>query len=103
ETLWGEAVRQAIYIQNRVPIKTLGDTTPYERRSGKKPNLEHVRVFGCIAYSKVLRGRQQKLDSRNEMLVHLGTKTGSKAYRLLDPVSGRIRVSGDVRFEEGKV
>ncbi|GJX64161.1 putative RNA-directed DNA polymerase [Tanacetum coccineum] len=102
DTLWGEAVRQAVYIQNRVPTKTLGDTTPYERWSGKKPNLEHLRVFGCIAYSKVLRGRQQKLDSRSEMLVHLGTETGSKAYRLLDPVSGRIRVSRDVRFEEGK-
>ncbi|GJQ90739.1 putative RNA-directed DNA polymerase [Tanacetum coccineum] len=67
DTLWGEAVRQAVYIQNRVPTKTLGDTTPYERWSGKKPNLEHLRV---------------------------------KAYRLLDPVSGRIRVSRDVRFEE---
>ncbi|GKB51791.1 zinc finger, CCHC-type containing protein, partial [Tanacetum coccineum] len=87
DTLWGEAVRQAVYIQNRVPTKTLGDTTPYERWSGKKPNLEHLRVFGCIAYLKVLRGHQQKLDSKSEMLVHLGTETGSKAYRLLDPVS----------------
>ncbi|GJQ99116.1 zinc finger, CCHC-type containing protein [Tanacetum coccineum] len=101
DTLWGEVVRQAVYIQNRVPTKTLGDTTPYERRSEKKPNLEHLRVFGCIAYSKVLRGHQQKLNSRSKMLVHLGTETGSKAYRLLDPVSGRIRVSRDVRFEEG--
>nr|GEY63172.1 hypothetical protein [Tanacetum cinerariifolium] len=103
DTLWGEAVRQAVYIQNRVPIKTLGDTTPYERWSGKKPNLEHLRVFGCIAHSKVLRGHQHKLDSRSEMLVHLGTETGSKAYCLLDPVSRRIRVSRDVRFDEGKL
>ncbi|GJW87353.1 nucleic acid-binding, OB-fold protein, partial [Tanacetum coccineum] len=71
-----------------------------KRWSGKKPNLEHLRVFGCVAHSKVLRGHQQKLDSRSEMLVHLGTETGSKAYRLLDPVSGRIRVSRDVRFDE---
>nr|GEZ78439.1 hypothetical protein [Tanacetum cinerariifolium] len=103
DTLWGEAVRQAVYIQNRVPTKTLGDMTPYERWSGKNPNLEHLRVFGCVAHSKVLRGHQQKLDSRSEMLVHLGTKTGSKAYRLLDPVSERIQVSRDVRFDEGKL
>ncbi|GKB64705.1 zinc finger, CCHC-type containing protein, partial [Tanacetum coccineum] len=45
---------------------------------------------------------EAKLDSRSEMLVHLGTETGSKAYRLLDPVSGRIRVSRDVRFDKGK-
>ncbi|GJZ13384.1 zinc finger, CCHC-type containing protein [Tanacetum coccineum] len=98
DALRGEAVCQAVYIQNRVPTKTLGDTTPYERWSVKKPNLEHLRVFGCIAYLKVLRGHQQKNDSRSEMLVHLGTETRSKAYRLLDPVSGRIRVSRDVRF-----
>nr|GEZ49513.1 hypothetical protein [Tanacetum cinerariifolium] len=78
DTLWGEAVRQAVYIQNRVPTKTLGDTTPYERWSGKKPNLEHLRVFGCIAHSKVLRGHQQKLDSRSEMLVHLELKQAAK-------------------------
>nr|GEV49336.1 retrovirus-related Pol polyprotein from transposon TNT 1-94 [Tanacetum cinerariifolium] len=68
DTLWGEVVRQAVYIQNRVPTKTLGDTTPYEGWSGKKPNLEHLRVFGCVAHSKVLRGHQQKLNSRSEML-----------------------------------
>ncbi|GJR20291.1 ribonuclease H-like domain, reverse transcriptase, RNA-dependent DNA polymerase [Tanacetum coccineum] len=69
DTLWGEAVHQAVYIQNRVPIKTLGDTTPYERWSGKKPNLKHLRVFGCVAHSNVLRRAQQKRDSRSEMRV----------------------------------
>nr|GEW80220.1 zinc finger, CCHC-type [Tanacetum cinerariifolium] len=62
---------------------------------------EHLRVFGCVAHSKVLRGHQQKIDSRSEMLVYLGTETGSKAYHLLDPVSERIQVSRDVRFDEG--
>ncbi|GKC41781.1 putative RNA-directed DNA polymerase [Tanacetum coccineum] len=98
DTLWGEAVRQAVYIQNRVPTKTPGDTTPYERWSRKKPNLEHLRVFGCIAHSKVLRGQQQKLNSRSEMLVYLGIDTCSKAYSLLDPISGRIRVSRDSKI-----
>ncbi|KAJ9560140.1 hypothetical protein OSB04_005300 [Centaurea solstitialis] len=102
EVLWGEAVRQAVYILNRVSTKALNDKTPYEAWSGKRPNIGRLRVFGCVAHSKVLRGQQRKLDSRSEMLVHLGTETGSKAYRLLDPVSGRIRVSRDVRFEEYK-
>ncbi|KAI3684116.1 hypothetical protein L6452_33335 [Arctium lappa] len=102
EVLWGEAIRQAVYILNRVSTKALNDKTPYEAWSGKRPNIGHLRVFGCVAHSKVLRGQQRKLDSRSEMLVHLGSETGSKASRLLDPISGRIRVSRDVRFEEYK-
>lgn len=82
--------------------KALGDTTPYEVWSGRKPNLEHLRVFGCTAHAKVLRGHLHKIDSRSEALVYLGTETGSKAYRLLDPNSGKIRVSRDVYFEEDK-
>ena len=36
------------------------------------------------------------------MLVHLGTKTGSKAYRLLDAETRKIVVSRDVVFDESK-
>ncbi|KAI3772361.1 hypothetical protein L6452_03546 [Arctium lappa] len=34
------------------------------------------------------------------MLVHFGTEADSKAYRLLDPVTGKVRVSRDVEFDE---
>ena len=36
------------------------------------------------------------------LCVHLGTDPGSKAYRLIDPVSKRIVVSRDVIFDEDK-
>lgn len=103
KVLWGEAARHATYILNRVTTKALGDKTPYEVWSGRKPNLEHVRAFGCLAHAKLMRGNLQKLDNRSEVLVHLGMEAGSKAYRLLDPNTGRIRVSRDVYFEENKV
>ena len=44
----------------------------------------------------------KKLDNRSRMLVHLGTKPGSKAYRLLDPQARKIVVSRDVVFDETK-
>lgn len=67
--------------------KVLGDTMPYELWSRSKPNLEHLRMFGCTAHLKVLRGNLQKLDKQNEVLVYLGIKTGSKVYTLLNPKS----------------
>lgn len=36
---WGEAVRHAVYLLNRLPTKVLGDVTPYEAWTGRKPSL----------------------------------------------------------------
>ncbi|KAG7565310.1 Integrase catalytic core [Arabidopsis suecica] len=98
--LWGEAVRHATYLINRVGTRTLITQTPYEAFKGKKPNISHLRVFGCICYAKTDSQHLKKLDDRSKALVHLGTEPGSKAYRLLDPTKRRIVVSRDVIFDE---
>ena len=100
--LWGEAVRHSTYLINRIATKTLILQTPYEALKGRKPNISHLRVFGCIAYAKVEAHKLKKLDNRSRTLVHLGTEPGSKAYRLLDPTQQRIIVSRDVVFDENK-
>ncbi|CAA7021061.1 unnamed protein product [Microthlaspi erraticum] len=98
--LWGEAVRHATYIINRVHTKALEKKTPYESLREKKPNLGHLRVFGCVAYAKVEAGHLKKLDDKSESLVHLGIEPGSKPYRLYNPSTRRIVVSRDVFFDE---
>ena len=76
--------------------------TPYEALKGRKPNLEHLKVFGCTAYAKVLPLQQKKLDDRSAPMVYLGIEEGSKAYRLYDPAKNKICVSRDVKFMEGQ-
>ncbi|KAG7556107.1 Integrase catalytic core [Arabidopsis suecica] len=98
--LWGEAVRHATYIINRVSTRTLINQTPYEAFKKRKPNIEHLRIFGCIGYAKSEAVNLKKLDDRSRMLVHLGTEPGSKAYRLFDPTKQKIIVSRDVVFNE---
>ena len=49
-SFWVEAVSTAVYIMNRTPIAAIHDVTPEERFTGKKPDLSHLKVFGCIAY-----------------------------------------------------
>lgn len=100
--LWAEAIRHSIYILNRVPTRALTGKTPYEVLKEHKPNLSHIRVFGCIAHMKVPDINAKKLDDRSVMVVNLGKDPGTKAYRLYDPVNKRVFVSRDVRFEEGK-
>ena len=98
--LWGEAVRHATYLINRVPIRTLSNQTPYECIREKKPSVSHIKVFGCMAYAKKDAGQLRKLDDRSEAAVHLGIEPGSKAYRLYNPTSKRNIVSRDVVFDE---
>lgn len=100
--LWGEAIRHATYLINRVGTRTLQSQTPYEVLKGKKPNVKHLRVFGCIGYAKIETPHLRKLDDRSRTLVHLGTEPGSKAYRMFDPTSKRVVVSRDVIFDESK-
>ena len=85
---------------NRVPTQALENITPYECLREKKPHLGHLRVFGCLAYSKIDSTKLKKLDDRSQSLVHLGIETGSKAYRLFNPETQRIVVSRDVVFDE---
>ena len=100
--LWGEAVRHSMYLINRVATRTLKLQTPYECYKKKKPNVGHLRVFGCVCYAKNEAPHLRKLDDRSRELVHLGIDPGSKAYRLYDPTNRRIVVSRDVIFIENQ-
>ncbi|GJR47899.1 ribonuclease H-like domain, reverse transcriptase, RNA-dependent DNA polymerase [Tanacetum coccineum] len=82
--------------------RTIEDITPYEAIKRRKPNLEKLRVFGCIAYAKVPSQRLTKLDDRSSRMVYLGNEQGSKAYRLFDPTTQKICVSRDVKFKENE-
>ena len=98
--MWGEAVRHATYIINRVPTRALKNQTPYECLKNRKPSIAHLKIFGCIAHTKIDSGQLRKLDDRSMKLVHLGIEPGTKAYRLYNPTTRRIIVSRDVVFNE---
>ena len=51
ERHWAEAVATAAYLRNRTALKE--KKTPYEKWCERKPDLSHLRVFGCMAYAYV--------------------------------------------------
>jgi hypothetical protein len=99
---WGEAVSTAVYLLNRAPTKSVKGQTPYEAWHGRKPSVQHLRTFGCTAHVKKLGPGQSKLADRSKQTVFIGYETGSKAYRLYDPVQRKLIVSRDVVFEEDR-
>ena len=51
---WAEAVATAVYLRNRAPTTAFNKKiTPYERWYRRKPNLNHLKVFGCMAYAHI--------------------------------------------------
>jgi hypothetical protein len=51
--LWGEETMTSIYVHNTIPHHILKDMTPEEAFSGKEPNVENIRIFGCPIYSHI--------------------------------------------------
>jgi hypothetical protein len=60
--LWAEVSAAAVYLQNKSPHKILGKKTPKEAFTGKRPDVEHIRIFGCLTYSHVPSEKRTKLD-----------------------------------------
>jgi hypothetical protein len=60
--LWAEACATAVYLQNRSPHRILGKMTPEEAFTGRRSDVEHIRIFGCSTFSHVPSERRTKLD-----------------------------------------
>ena len=97
---WAETISCAIYLSNRSPTRSVKDKTPQETWSGRKPNVDHLRVFGSIAYAHVPQQERSKLDDRSVKHVFVGYDSNSKGYKLYNPSNGKVVVSRDVEFDE---
>lgn len=97
---WAEAVATAAYIQNRLPTSVLKQETPYERWCEKKPDLSHMKVFGCVAYAHIPAQERRKLDKKTVKLRFVGYANNAKGYRLFDEEKRRILIRRDVIFDE---
>jgi len=99
--LWGEALLTACHVHNRIPSKVF-KVSPYELWKGRKPNLEYLRVWGCLAFYRVLDPKRTKLGPRALKSIFVGYTENSEAYRLLNLDSNIIVESKDVEFIENK-
>ncbi len=97
---WVEAVAIAIYILNQTPTATVHGMTLEEKFIGKKPDVSHFRVFGCIAYVHVPTEKRSKLDPKAEKCIFIGYSLKQKGYRCFNPSIRELQVSKNVVFDE---
>ncbi len=60
--LWAEACSTAVYLSNGSPHRALGNKTPEEAFTGQKPDVGHVKIFGCFTYLHVPQENRTKLE-----------------------------------------
>ena len=98
---WGEAINTACYILNRVSIRPLLSKTPYELYKGRKPNVSHLRSFGC-KYFVLNNGKHPigKMDVKSDEAILMGYALNSKAYRVFNKTSLVVEESIHIVFDE---
>ena len=87
---WGEAIKR--------PLLT---KTPYELYKGRKPNVSHLRSFGCKCF--ILNDEKHpngKMDAKNDKEIFMGYALHSKAYSVFNKSSLIVEESMHVIFFE---
>jgi hypothetical protein len=99
--LWGETLSAATYIRNRLPTRSLDTMTPHEAWFGEKPQIKHLRTFGCAAYAHIPNEKTKKLDNRGKLSCFIGYN-GNNQFRVLNIDTGKVEITHDIRFLENK-
>jgi hypothetical protein len=84
-SLWVEATSTVVYIQNRCTHVILKDKTFEGVFSGIKPEVGHLRIFGCHVYINIPKEKRTKMELSRKKGVFVGYSENSKAYRIYVP------------------
>lgn len=85
---------------NRTPSIPLELKVPEEVWTGRAPEYDHMRRFGCLVYYHVNQG---KLKPRAKKGVFMGYPQGVKGYRIWNLEEKKIVISRNVSFYEDVV
>jgi hypothetical protein len=71
-----------------------------EAFTSEKPEVGHLRIFGCLFYIHVPKDKRTKMEPSGKKGIFVGYNETSKAYRIYVPGERHIEVSKDVSFHE---
>ena len=102
---WAEAVNIALYLHTPSSSHSVGGLSPYKLLFAQKPELGHLRRFGCIVYKLIPEAqRKGKFAQPAKICSFLGyVHETSKNWRLWDPQSKRVVQASDVPVVETEI
>ncbi|KAM2234893.1 hypothetical protein ACFXTI_013101 [Malus domestica] len=96
-TFWGYAINTTAYLLNKVPSKSVSQT-PYEIWHGRKPSLNHIKIWGCEAYVKKLEAT--KLEAISVKCYFVGYPRETMGYEFYHPDDQKVFVARTAMFLE---
>ncbi|KAL8097768.1 hypothetical protein AgCh_030767 [Apium graveolens] len=75
---WGECVKTAAYLINRMPSRRLDYNSPYEILFKHKPDYSILKAFGCLCFVSTSKTDRSKLDPRAVSSIFLGYPASQK-------------------------
>ena len=100
-SFYGDAVLTAQYLHNRVPTSTLPALrTPFEGMEGVKPDLSHLRVWGCQCFPLIPQEIRIKGGPKRYEAIFVGYEEGRVGWRVR-ALNGKYHFSRDIVFNEG--
>ena len=86
---WAEALSTTACLRNQSPTIKLKEKTPFECFHKRKPEIGHLKVFGCNSYVHVPEQKRNKLD-----------KKAIIRYKFYNPITNMMLLCRDAIFNE---
>nr|GEU83454.1 ribonuclease H-like domain-containing protein [Tanacetum cinerariifolium] len=101
-TFWAEAVNTACYVKNRVLVFKPHNKTPCELFRGRTHALSFMRPFGCHVTILNTLDHLRKFDGKSDDGFFVGYLLNSKAFRVYNSRTRKVKENLHVRFLEDK-
>ena len=94
-------MRTAVYLKNRSPTKAVDSITPFHAWTGQKPELDHLRPFGCDVYVSIHPDLRTKWDPKAKSCTFLGyVENTITQYRVWNGHRIVVVAASNSRFNE---
>ena len=99
-SFWGDAAITTQYLCNRLPTSTLPvNTTLFEVMHSTKPDLSHLRVWGCQCFPSIPPELHTKAGPRRYEAIFVGYEENRIGWHVRD-LAGKYHFSRDIVFNE---
>jgi hypothetical protein len=98
-SFWQHCLTAHIHVWNRIPTAGAPDTPHYNWYKAK-PDVKHLRVWGCTAYVYVQKDKRKSLQPHMEKCVFIGYPAGYKGWLFYNPTTKKTIISERAEFDE---
>jgi len=93
KAFWGEALVALVHVWNRCPTDAV-------KWTGTKPDVSHLRVWGCTAYVHIQKDKRDGLGWHMEKCAFIGYPQGYKGWKFYNPTTKKVVISERADFDE---